>query len=126
MKSMHVNISNFLLIYTTCLQRLFYMFLKLFIYQKKIGPIFEKIFAATMKMFMYHKSSCIPFLNPRTPSNVEQEIIDFRRGNEGFSRFIVSATLDGVRGLEDSRWEEELSVLHQKKVAFISAERVRI
>ena len=77
--------------------------LKALYISKKIDPIFEKIFAATMKMFMYHKSSCIPFLNPRTPHNVEQEIIDFRRGNEGFSRFIVSATLFGVRGLEDSR-----------------------
>ena len=125
MKSMHVNISNFFLIYTTCLQRLFYMFLKLFIYQKKIGPIFEKIFAATMKMFMYHKSSCIPFLNPRTPHNVEQEIIDFRTCLGGFSRFIVSATLFGVRGLEDSRWKEQHFVLHQKKVAFFYAERVR-
>ena len=41
MKSMHVNISNFFLIYTTCLQRLFYMFLKLFIY-KKNWPYFWK------------------------------------------------------------------------------------
>ena len=78
-----------------------------------------------MKMFMYHKSSCIPFLNSGTPSNVEQEIIDFRRGNEGIGRFMVSATLDGVRGLEDSRWEEQRFVLHLKKGAFISAERVR-
>ena len=91
------------------------MFKKLFIYQKKIDPIFEKIFVVTMKMFMFHKSSCIPFLNPRTPHNVEQEIIDFRR-NEGIGHFMVSATLEVVRGLEDSRWEvqEKRFVLHQK------------
>ena len=63
-----------------------HVFLTLYV-SKKIDPIFEKIFVVTMKMFMFHKSSCIPFLNPRTPFNVEQEMIDFHRRNEFYSFF---------------------------------------
>ena len=68
-------------------------------YQKKIDPISEKIFVATMTMFIFQNSSSISFLNPRTPYNVEQEIVDFHGRYEGIGHFMVSSTLYGGPGV---------------------------
>ena len=82
MKSMHVNISNFFLIYTTCLQRLFYMFLKLFIYQKKLTLFLKKYLQRQWKCSCITSPHAFHFSTPGPHPMLSKKLSIFAGGTK--------------------------------------------